>query len=372
MILDGIALAIQQEGGVSRYWSRLCQHMLDSSLTTQVLLHDAYVQNRAARTLRLPSQAVLHDSDISFLRRFLPITVPSNPERFIFHSSYFRTCSNPNAINVVTVYDFLAERYWKWPRRFVHHAMKLRAMRRADAIIAISATTAADCERYLPGKPVQVIHLGADERFFSPDSNNAGVKVKERLGGLPYVLYVGTRAPRKNFGCVPEVLQHLPELGLCIVGGSPPSEQEVLRLNTQIPARWVHEEAPSVPALSLLYRNAFCFVYPSFYEGFGIPIVEAQSSGTPVLASDTPAFREIGQDSLLYFDPYNPEELRAAIQSVKLTDMRNRFIDAGSKNSQRFRWKTCMNATEQLYVDLLKGSENNEVRKSIGRSQCLE
>lgn len=353
VVLDGIALAIQQEGGVSRYWSQLCQHMLNSSFITKLLLHDAYLQNGAARTLRPPAGAVLRDSNISLLRRVSPVAVKHGPERFIFHSSYFRICSNPHAINVVTIYDFIAERYWQWPRRFVHHALKLRAMKRADAVIAISETTATDCRRYLPGKPVQVIHLAADECFSSPVVGSEGIAARTRLGGRPYVLYVGSRVPRKNFGCVPAALQQVPDLGLCIIGGGPLTRAEISLLDTLVPERWTQVEAPASEQLASLYRQAYCFVYPSFYEGFGIPIIEAQKAEVPVVASDTPCFREVGGNAFERFDPHQPADLRAALLRVRDPVRRECLVQAGRQNVCRFSWEQCTASTEHLYQHLL-------------------
>ncbi len=353
IVLDGVALSLQKEGGVSRYWTQLCQHMLASSWATRLLLHEQYLRNDAALAMRPPEYNIFKESSISFSRRLLPVSLNHMQTKFIFHSSYYRTCSNPNAINVITIYDFLAERYWKWPRRLIHHALKMRAMKKADAVIAISATTRDDCSRYLPTKPVEVIHLAADECFYAPACSSAVTPGRERLHNRPYVLYVGSRVARKNFICVPKALQHESDLALCIAGGGPISASETHALDCLIPGRWFHVAAPSSASLSEFYHRAFCFVYPSFYEGFGIPIIEAQAALTPVLAADTQAFREVGRESVAFFDPHSSEGLRATIRSLFTAETREDLIKKGSDNAKLYSWRKCVCETESLYHRLL-------------------
>ncbi|MFG6554312.1 glycosyltransferase family 4 protein [Sulfitobacter sp. 1A16808] len=335
--LDGIIFNLQKQGGISVYFSELVKYLACNN--------------------ELYALSIFGSASGYMLKGGNVVRYPERPfERFrkapcsnsgIFHSSYYRIPElTKDTSSVVTVHDFVYERRVGGIRRAVHTIQKHRAIREASAIICVSNSTAADLKYFLPDvtAPVHVIHNGVSEEFYRLDN-----KMFEQA--RPYILYVGNRSGYKNFDQAVRALDILPsEFQLFCVGGGAFSKRELASYSSQTMSRIFHLGNVSNGQLNKLYNEAVCLLYPSKYEGFGIPVIEAMRSGCPVVSIDCKAVLEAGGDALVVADD-EPAAIAAAVERCFQGD-RKAIIDAGQRRAAKFSWSSTHCRTVEVYRNL--------------------
>ena len=250
---------------------------------------------------------------------------------------------------VVTVQDLSFERdpgLMGTRDRFMFRTFVPRSARRADRVLAISERTKRDLiEHYgIPEQKIVVTPLGVDPTF-RPNGTTPE--------GPPYALFVGGIQPRKDPLTAIEALALADgDLRLVLVGDEKRGGDEVraaierLGLERRVElAGYVEHEG-----LASLYRGAACLVFPSRYEGFGLPVLESMASGTPVVASRTGAVPEVAGEAAVLVDPGDPEALAEGIREV-LSD-RDRFVAAGLERAKGFTWAETARRTLEVYREL--------------------
>lgn len=241
----------------------------------------------------------------------------SNNSKHVFHSSYFRYSNDRNSINVTTVHDFTYEHFVRGPRLWVHSWQKRLAVKKSKGIICVSENTKKDLLHFYPWvdpEIVKVVYNGVGEEFYPV--GNAASDLENELGFHPdklFLLFVGDRSAYKNFDAFVALAPYFPEMDFVVVGGQPLSEVES-RLLSPTQSRLHHFRGVSSEVLNLLYNTAYCFVYPSSYEGFGIPILEAMKAGCPVVSTNLSSIPEVAGDAALLVDQPTAESLAIEIQ----------------------------------------------------------
>ncbi len=236
---------------------------------------------------------------------------------------------------VVTAHDLSFEFFpetFSWKQRLWHFAINFRSLlRRADRVIAVSESTKDDLvTRYrLPAAKVEVIHSGIDERFRVMDRNDLSLLAVQEKYHLPYkfILYLGTIEPRKNLGALLSAFEayHRSAVGdemvryeLVLAGRPGWKYAEFFAAIDRSPVRDKIRMIGFVDDVDkpALYNLASLFVYPSFYEGFGFPPLEALSCGVPVIASHSASLPEVVGTAGVLIDPYRPDEIYQAMWSI--------------------------------------------------------
>jgi len=218
-----------------------------------------------------------------------------------------------------------------------HRRFADKVLTRTDGLIAISENTRRDAIRLLkiPPERITTIYPGIAEEYF---------KARPTQRERPYVLYVGTIEPRKNLDTLLDAwrivkpdLRH--EYELVIAGMDGWSTQATLeRVRTEATYLGYVPEA-NLPGL---FAGATALVYPSLYEGFGLPVVEAMAAGAPVLTSNTSCLPEIAGDAALFANPLSPAQLAGELtRLLESEDLRNQLIERGRRRAQNFRWESC-------------------------------
>ena len=255
---------------------------------------------------------------------------------------------------VVTVHDMIPELFPEFFLEEEWRSDKYQAMLRADQIIAISHTTKKDILRLYPEfneNKIKVIYHG------TTDFQNIS---ESKIDGAPehFILFVGDRGRYKNFerfvrAMVPVLLSDC-TINLVCTGSRKFTVTELDFLNENGIQEQVYQYSCSVNELSYLYKHAICFVFPSLYEGFGLPILEAFSAGCPVIVSDIEVFREVSGSAAAFFDPQDIESIRASISDVLADEVyRSELIRKGKERLDLFTWKESASKTLQLYQNLL-------------------
>ena len=265
---------------------------------------------------------------------------------------------------VVTMHDLafkLYPEFYRWPDRQMYHLKVQHAIRNAERIIAISESTRQDLINLykVSAEKTTVIYQSCHERFQQEKSQKT-IDVVLQKYQLPrdYILFVGTLNERKNLLVVLEAMLQLPtnhRIPLVVVGDGKAYKQKVLEyikqhhLSSQV--FFIRPENEDMPAI---YQQADIFVYPSLCEGFGIPILEALFSETPVITSNRSSLPEAaGPDSFLV-NPLEPGEISEAISKI-LDDstLRKEMIEKGYQYAQRFQGDVLSAQLMSLYEDIL-------------------
>jgi glycosyltransferase involved in cell wall biosynthesis len=240
----------------------------------------------------------------------------------------------------------------------------LNSVRNAEAILSISHNTKADIMRILriPGEKIKVVHLGIAGEFRSPVSSETAQKVRERYQ-LPseFILYIGNFFPFKNLPRLFGALHLLEtENGITIplvIGGSlhpffrAKMEQDIAE--ACLAGRVLLKGYIQQEDLPCIYHLARAFVYPSLYEGFGLPPLEAMACGTPVACSSTSSLPEIIGDAALTFDPLSMESIAEALRRILCDETVRVDLKAKAQvQAGKFTWEACARQTLELYGEM--------------------
>jgi len=276
----------------------------------------------------------------------------------LYHSPYYLMPYRPGVPTVVTVYDLiplLFPQHVPPAARLLFRWMTALALRTASQVIVISQATCRDLLTFyhLPPQKVTVIPLAADPAFH-PQSP-AEVERVRRKYALPesYLLYLGINKPHKNLGRLVEALSLVPRpLSLIIAGAwdprylEPRQRAEALGLENAVRFLGPVPEA-DLPAL---YSGATLFVFPSLYEGFGLPVLEAMACGRPVVCSNTSSLPEIVDEAALTFDPLDVTEMAAKIEKALGNEsLREEMKEKSLQQAAKFSWERTARETLEIY-----------------------
>jgi glycosyltransferase involved in cell wall biosynthesis len=364
--------------GISRYASQLCLALTGMGVG---------VETRAPFGAPLPpllvSLARRAGYDLDAFFSTYPVGVPAPRGPLVAHltsqqqASALALARRTLRHAVVTVHDLitLAHRaepeltgYMTWYDR-IFDGLTARGLRRARALIADSRYTASEIERVLGSEAaarVTAVPLGVDHGTFFPASVGEAFWTRVHLTpGRPYVLYVGSEDPRKNLHglltAFRELLRDVPDAVLLKVG-APRFRAEratlladVDRLGLAGRVRFFDRVADA--DLADFYRAATVFAFPSLYEGFGLPVLEAMASGTPVVCSHATSLPEVAGDAALLVDPVRPDALADALRAA-LTDepLRATLRDRGTTRAAQFTWERTARETLAVYAQVLDTS----------------
>lgn len=353
VLYDHTIFTSQRYGGISRYFAellpRLGEHDVAATAFMGLHVHGYDLHRQRERLARL----FAIERPIKRKTRWL--AQPINDWMFrryaqrrrtdVYHpTSYLDLIPSVQAKRVITVHDFIADRLnlaslpdaWR-PATAVRSG--------ADGYICISESTRRDllelCD--VPAERTTVVYHANSLRIPGP---------LKRPIAADYLLFVGGRWDYKNFGTLLEAYASAAAVNsrmhlLCF--GLPPSKSELERAEKLVPGK-VHFTGGPDEALAAAYANASAFVYPSLYEGFGIPMLEAMHYRCPVVASNTSCFPEIAGDAAVYFDPRTADDLAAVLTRV-LDDaaLRQTMIERGVAREAEFSWDRAARETADFY-----------------------
>lgn len=335
--LDDIIKNVQKFGGATTYWNEL-----------------------SARLPEFVPGPIVHSTANKFMRLYSPASTAK-----VFHSSHFRIASSRGTKNVTTIHDLIYEKGLGGGRaKWLNLYERRKSVVRADAIICISESTRRDLYecygRDLGSTPVHVIAHGCTRLETSAAGRQAafdrlgraGVELREGQ----FFLFVGARSGYKNFALSVQSFAQgdFARQGLrMICTGAPFTEQErellaTFNLTDAVRAiGFVDGET-----IGALYSVARALVYPSAYEGFGLPPLEAMAAGCPVICANSSSLPEVVGDSGILIDPRSADELTAAMASVLIEQRRCELARAGIGRAALFDWRETARKHAAVYASL--------------------
>lgn len=240
--------------------------------------------------------------------------------------------------------------------RFVHRLFFAKSVKSANHIITMSEATKRSIVRYfkVDESKITVIYEGVDEVFQRYEKNETLSVLKQYGIERPYILSVGTLEPRKNYSCLLQAFKRLKvDWDLVIVGKQGWKAKKIfetihrLKLEEQVRILGYVKDSD----LPFFYNGAEIFVFPSLYEGFGLPVLEALACGTPTICSNSSSLPEVGGDAVLYFNPQSADELVFKIKSLlDNEDLRKTLRKKGMERVKWFTWEK----TAQKTLEVLK------------------
>lgn len=358
VVFDNIIFWLQKSGGGSVYWAELIKRA-DRLKDVDVFFYDQdRITNNFFRT-NLVVQNVRTESFLSLkIRRYLPFT-KSIKHKSIFHSSYFRISNSSKAINVTTIHDFTTEKFRKGLARWVNFQQKKYAIKKSKGIICISENTKKDLLFFFPDtdeKKIRVIYNGvsSDFLFIEEDFNIADKDSRFlELRNEKYLLYVGHRTDYKNFKmAVKAAFQFKDHYKFVVIG-----EKFTAAENKEIEQYFDKHEIILISGLhnkelNFLYNKAFALIYPSSYEGFGIPIVEAMKAKCPVVAAKNSSIPEVAGKAAIIIENIDEHKIANAISLLSNPETRHKQIEQGIIQSKKFDWDRTFLSYLKFYTQL--------------------
>ena len=282
----------------------------------------------------------------------------------VFHPTYY----DPYFLNylqkkpfILTVYDMIHERFPDYfPIKDPIKVWKKQLIENADNIIAISENTKKDIITFTNIEPdrIHVIYLGNPFDKINDTMPINNLFLDHIPEGISYLLFVGTRSGYKNFiffiESIAELLRRNEELHVCCAGWKPFTAFEKRIFRELKIHKKVHYIQIKDYKIKDIYQHARAFVFPSLYEGFGLPVLEAFSCGCPAILSCTSSLPEVGGDAAIYFDPRDSVSLFNAVERVISDEnLRTELIKKGSERLKIFSWEKTANNTKKIYESVL-------------------
>jgi glycosyltransferase involved in cell wall biosynthesis len=361
VLYDHQCFVQQQYGGVSRYHYQLIKE-LNKLQDVEVNLSLKYSNNFYINEDKcfdvkkfFPNHKFYFKRTIlDYINRISTNQTLEKGDYDIFHPTYF----NPYFLNhindkpfILTVYDSIHEKYPEIINSIDKTlGNKKLLLSKANLIIAISNSTMNDLIQLynIPPEKIEVVYLAA-----SINKSLASSNLKETLPEK-YILFVGNRDFYKNFKnfilAVEPLLKEHKDLFLICAGGSVfTNEDKKFFQSKKLENKILHKAADDI-TLATLYSNALAFIFPTLYEGFGIPALEAMNCDCPVIMSNTSSLPEVGGDAAIYFDPNNIDDMREKIETVIVNkDLRENLILKAKTQRQKFSFEKTARQTLEVY-----------------------
>lgn len=371
ILLDPQIFQQQQYGGISRYYTELFSIL--SRKDNKVIIPfyctaNVYYQQSDLVTFRQKVYSLYLRFLIKFRIRYKEDTIARNKKYLIKtilkqkFDLFIPTYYNPYFVKdigskpfVLTVYDMIHELF---PEYFKNDSLnvvenKKYLMEKATRIIAVSENTKQDIIKIYPhidNAKIDVVYHGCSIK----------IKDDKEIEFLPenYILFVGTRANYKNFNylvtSIAEIFKNSPDLYLICAGGGEFDTEEnelisLLKIENQIIQRSFEEDE-----LGFFYKKAKCFVFPSKYEGFGIPVLESMTCGCPVVLAHNSSFPEVAGSAGVYFDLNDSKDLSNKIKMLlEDENLRNEFTLKGFEQVKKFSWERAADECLDVYKKAL-------------------
>jgi mannosyltransferase len=340
IIYDDIIYSLQHSGGISLYWSQLETYLNQD-------MHLLYSEHEKNIFLPNFNGEKIIKNNIPLFERYKNVKVPEK-EPFIFHSSYYRYCKNKNAINITTVHDFIYDFFRRDLKSNIHKIQKRKAIEKSRAIICNSENTKRDFLLFFPKYKgiIKVIYLGLSDDYYRVGRPRKNI-----------VIFIGGRAGYKNFEYAVQIIGELPGLNLQIIGGGELTSREIALLKEHLPGRYEFYQTLSNKELNIKYNEAKFLLYPSLYEGFGVPVVEAQAAGCPVVCCGVSSLPEVAGDAAVYISGKDIDSDLRMISGLDNHDFYCHLAEKGLKNCKRFSWKKCAEQTYEFYQEVWNSNE---------------
>lgn len=366
LLYDGEIYSMQAAGGINRYFASLIGRLPASFNPTLLAAKTCEINQPVHPRLKIYGRQKLDlrnfstrlDSYHSRLRSGCLQTFVDSHRFDIAHPTYYRLLTRRDLSAyrcpvVLTVWDLIHELFPRQMDPRGHAAeLKRKALEAAQAIICISENTKKDLLEYyrVPEAKVKVILLASEidvDLSYGP----------ETVPSRPYYLYVGSRSRHKNFNgllaAFGKAVSVRPEMALCVVGEPFVESEKRVICDLKLTNYIEHYRFTSDAHLAKLYRHSLALVYPSLYEGFGLPPLEAMSCGTTVVASNVASIPEVVDDAGLLFDPASTDELADRLLFLLNNPAeRERLIAKGRERARAFSWNKTVAETLQIYRSL--------------------
>ena len=355
ILFDNYIFEVQKAGGISKVWFNILKR-IPVNIDPYFIEGDVS-KNLFRKELNLNANNVIKlEKKFSSFNQYLKIP---NSNFDIFHSSYFRPIKNKgNSKVIVTVHDFIYEKYGTYLAKKNHLFIKNRSLKQADEVICVSNHTKKDFLKFYPQfnpNNVHVVYNGVDEEFKKIEIKE-NIKINDSFLKINnYLLYVGSRGYCKNFKFIINLMSSkiVKDNGfkLVCVGGGEFSKNEIKHFKEKgIYGEITHLDKVENKDLNILYNHAFCLLFPSIYEGFGIPALEAISVGCPVWSTKSSSVIEIiGENYPIKFSPDNWKEALNSFELLLNNEKRDLAKQIGLENATKFSWDRCAKETFNVY-----------------------
>lgn len=354
--LDTLVFGLQKRGGVSGYWYEIISRMIKDENIELTLLetHYPYI-NKQFNELDKTRVTLINEkwNNLQLLRNLSP-KLPASTEMVIFQSTYLRTVKKKNYKNIVTIHDFTHQFYFKGIKKWLNSIQKRKAIKWADGIICISESTKKDLlKKYPKISPdrIRVIYNGASNNYHPIDNFEIPHKYAA-IKGKKYFIYVGDRFSYKNTQFFFKVLRSMENMFCVLVGGKEFTKTETKEIYGIKDRIYCFTDVTD-KELNILYNSAHACVFPSLYEGFGIPVLEAMKAGCPVVAFNNSSIPEVMNNSGIMLQDNDLEGCVQALEKLNDNDYRKMIVEKEIKAGKKFSWDRTYGEMINLYKHLL-------------------
>lgn len=356
--------------GIGTYIRNLLRHLARMDRDTEYVLLCQERDRQIAPSLGENFRSVVDGSPPYSVREQVSVPLALNREHVdLFHAPHYVLPPLARCRSVVTIHDCIHLMFPQYlPNRFALRYARgslWMATRVSNRILTVSEASKRDILRFfdVPAEKIAVIYNGIDDRFWSEPSEDEVRRVRQRYQlEDDFVLYAGNVKPHKNLERLIDAFHlvrqgGLDHLKLIVIGDEISKYAElrraVHRYNLHKYVRFLGYMPDET--LAVLYRLAGVFVFPSLYEGFGLPPLEAMASGTPVVTSNVSSLPEVAGDAAVLVDPYDPAAIAEGITRV-LTEpgLRAQLRDAGFARAAEFSWERSIRQIRAIYGDVAR------------------